>query len=184
MSGKFLAGCCSWLVMVMSCLVATSAVAADNPTKILWSEHGGSATIVAKESVNTDHAVVAFRFEADDYAEDCARNASNVESSDEIAKCVKEGLTTGGGKIYLRGANCPKAEIWTEFGGFVLVNFNKNPFPGQSQSGKMIQTNWKDIKSGEIIGNSSAAGTYAIIDTYRTLCPVDFNKKFEGYHVF
>jgi hypothetical protein len=164
------------------------ALSADGPAlagdKILLGPHIGSATIVSISGVNSDRAVVSFRREMDDEVETCARETGNRDDDDyssKVAECVKVAIRQGRSRTYTRRALCSRHTIYTEFGNFSLVKWEKEQ---GSKTFRPIRTDWKDHRTEEIAGNCSACNTPQMIDTFKVLCPVWYGKLFDGYHPY
>jgi hypothetical protein len=153
--------------------------------KILLGPHIGSATIVSISGVNSDRAAVSFRREIDDLVETCARETGNRDDDDypsKVAECVKAEVRQARSHIYTRRALCSRHTIYTEFGNFSLVKWEKEEeFVSQGKRYRPIRTDWKDHKTETIVGNCSACNTPQMIDTFKVLCPTWYDKLFDGY---
>lgn len=157
------------------------------PTKILLGPHTGDATILTLSGVNTDRAIATFRRELDDFIEYCNRNFppddNGVVDAKRIAKCLKELTTEESGRIYKRRAYCSRLTVYTEFGNYSLVGQQKEE-EQRRENGKMyrpIQTDWKDHRTGKVVGNCSACGSQVLLDILKVLCPAEYKKHFDGY---
>jgi hypothetical protein len=154
--------------------------------KILLGSHIGDATIVSIAGINSNKAIVRFRRELDDYVEDCVRNIGPDENgsinSEKVAECVDQQAHEDSGHINTRRANCSHYTLYTEFGNFSMVNYEKEPETEiEGKPYRPIRTDWKDHRTEEIVGNCSACGTPQMLDTLRILCPAWYSKIFEGF---
>ena len=151
-----------------------------NPTKILFSVRSGDATILSIRGINTDRAEMEFRRERDDLEEDCTRNGP-ATTPREISRCVDAGMRVQQGRVYKRRAFCSRNTVYTEFGNFSAVNWEREPaMRAGAVSVTPIRTDWKNHRNEQIVGNCSACGTPMLIATFRTLCPQQFEIHFAG----
>ncbi|GLH75953.1 hypothetical protein SSBR45G_08610 [Bradyrhizobium sp. SSBR45G] len=158
--------------------------AADKaPAKILLSAHRGDATILTLSDLDSDTAAVTFRIELDDAIESCLREPppDDIKPA-EVARCAKQVMDLNAGKQIKRRAMCSKNTVYTEFGNFSLVGTGEPESSGEGK--KMIRTNWKDHRNEQIVDNSTAARTDAMLSTFAVLCPAAYKAKFDGYHVY
>jgi len=157
--------------------------------KILLSSHVGSATVISLTGVNSEHARVTFRRELDDAIEDCARNMGLGQNDDvdasKVSRCAVKELAEQKGRIDKRSANCPRNTIYTEFGNYSLVNWEKEPESSiEGKPYRPMRTDWKDHRNEQIIGNCSGCGTPQIMDTFQILCPRTYHNLFDGYDAY
>ena len=159
------------------------AAVAKAPTKILVSSHRGDATILTLSDLDSDTAAVTFRIELDDAIESCLRDPppDDIKPA-EVARCAKQVMDLNAGKQIKRRAMCSKNTVYTEFGNFSLVGAGEPESSGEGN--KMIRTNWKDHRNEQIVDNSTAARTDAMLSTFAVLCPAAYKAKFDGYHAY
>ncbi|MGC2780883.1 MAG: hypothetical protein WA418_35140 [Bradyrhizobium sp.] len=158
---------------------------AKAPAKILVSSHRGDATILTLSDVDSDTAAVTFRIELDDAIESCLREPppDDIKPAD-VARCAKQVMDLDAGKQTKRRAMCSmcsKNTVYTEFGNFSLVGTGE---PESSEGKKMIRTGWKDHRNDQIVGNSTASRTDAMLSTFRILCPSVYKAKFDGCYAY
>lgn len=163
--------------------VCTTSTAAE---KILLGSHIGSATILSISGVNTDSATVLARRELDDSIEMCAREARVDENgsvdSQKIAECSRADLREARGTIYRRRALCSRHTIYTEFGNYSLVHYEKEAESNyQGKPYRPIRTDWKDHRTEKIVGNCGGCNTPQILNTFEILCPRVYRELFSGY---
>jgi len=174
------------MIIVLGLLFAATASAlfcgsARASEKILLGPHIGDATIIGISGTNSDKAIVKFRRELDDEIEDCTREGDPSDSK-TVAQCVKDGLAQEAGHIYTRRAFCSRLTLYTEFGNFSMVNHEKEAASViDGKSYRPMRTDWKDHRTGEIVGNCSACNTPQMLSTLKVLCPVFYNQLFNGY---
>jgi hypothetical protein len=158
-------------------------VAAKAPAKILLSSHRGDATILTLSDIDSDTAAVTFRIELDDAIESCLREPPPEDiKPTEVARCAKQVLDLNAGKQIKRRAMCSKNTVYTEFGNFSLVGTGEPESSGEGR--KMIRTDWKDHRNEQIVGNSTASRTDALLKTFEILCPSAYKTKFDGYYAY
>jgi hypothetical protein len=136
--------------------------------KIMVGPHIGNASIITLRGINSSKAVVTFRRESEDHLETCTR-----ESSKSPQQCMQDIKTDT--RINERSANCPRATIYTEFGNFSMINHELEISRVSGKTTRLVRTDWKDHKTGQLVGNCSGCNTPIMIDTYRVLCPISFN---------
>ncbi|WP_316229748.1 hypothetical protein [Bradyrhizobium sp. SZCCHNR1051] len=158
-------------------------VAATAPAKILLSAHRGDATILTISHQDSDTAAVTFRIELDDAIESCLREPppDDIKPA-EVARCAKQVMDLNAGKQTKRRAMCSKNTVYTEFGNYSLVGTGEPQSSGEGK--KMIRTNWKDHRNEQIVDNSTAARTDAMLSTFQILCPSAYKAKFDGYDAY
>ncbi|WP_316170142.1 hypothetical protein [Bradyrhizobium sp. SZCCHNRI1058] len=157
--------------------------AASAPAKILLTSHRGDATILTVSDPDSDSAAVTFRIELDDAIESCLREPppDDIKPA-EVARCAKQVMDLNAGKQTKRRAMCSKNTVYTEFGNFSLVGTGEPESSGEGK--KMIRTDWKDHRNEQIVGNSTASRTDAMLSTFQVLCPSAYKAKFDGYFVY
>lgn len=150
------------------------------PMKILFSVRAGDGTIISIRGINSDRAEMEFRRERDDLEEDCTRNRP-AAAAPAIARCVDAAMRALQGRIYKRRAFCSRNTVYTEFGNFSAVNWEREPSIRMGERSVVpIRTDWKNHRTEQIIGNCSACGTPVLIATFRALCPQQFEAQFRG----
>ena len=160
-----------FLAVMFVLIITDRSIAAE---KILLGPHIGDATIIRVIGADTKRAKVTFRRSIGDITETCARERGD---SDEVATCVEESIADMK-PIYERRGNCQTRTLYTEFGDFSMVNFE---FETSSELNyKPVRTDWKDHKTGEIVGNCGGCNTPQLVDTLRVLCPSLFKRLFVG----
>jgi hypothetical protein len=172
------------IVFILAAFFATYVAPALAGDKILIGSHIGSATIVSISGVNSDRAAVSFRREIDDEVETCARETvrDDGEYSSKVAECVKEAIRQRDSRTYTRRALCSRNTIYTEFGNFSLVKWEREEESLiEGKKYRPIRTDWKDHKTERIVGNCGGCNTPQMIDTFKILCPSWYDKLFDGY---
>lgn len=155
----------------------------DRVGKILLGSHIGDATIISIENERSDKPTIRFRRMIDDITETCARELgsnNDPKASKAVADCVKSNFRSPS-LVVTRRAWCSRSTLYTEFGNFSLIGFERE----QSQSNyKPIRTIWKDHKNEALIGNCGGCNTPQLIDTFRILCPKQYVEYFFGLHPY
>jgi len=170
--------------IILSFLVAITMVQEDafaDNGKILIGSHIGGATILRTEGINSDKAKVWFRRELEDEIETCQREKGEDAGPAEVARCAAAGLKHTRGAVQTRRAFCSRSTIYTEFGNFSMINTEKEPevVIGGKRS-QPVRTDWKDHRSGKIVGNCGGCNTPQILDTFKILCPTFYDAMFRG----
>lgn len=168
--------CLLTIAFLLGCLPA---FAEQDAGKILVSPHSGSATILSLVGVDSDRAVVRFRWELDDYIEACSREQSEGTPR-QIAACAKEYAAIDGEKIIARKAFCGRLTVYTEFGNFSMINHHRSTVDYDGKSHCIVQGDWKDHITDQIVEPSSATNTSGINETLRILCPEQYYKIFQN----
>ena len=150
--------------------------------KIMVSSHIGDATIIQKSGIDTDRASLVFRRELDDEIETCVRENPKAASnpSEIAASCARNLSRRIDRTTTTRRAYCSRNTLYTEFGNFSLVNWEKENSAGRV----VVRTDWKDHRTEQLIGNCSGCNTPQLIDTYRILCPRSYDKNSQGFDMY
>lgn len=154
--------------------------------KILIGSHIGNASILSISGINSDKATVLARRELDDVIEMCSREIPPDENgsvqSQKVADCSKAALREEKGRTYGRRALCSRRTVYTEFGNFSLVDYEKEAESNhQGKAYRPIRTDWKNHRTEEIIGNCGGCSTPQILSTFEVLCPRLYKELFGGF---
>ena len=66
-----------------------------------------------------------------------------------------------------------------------MINWvEEQPVQTDNRQTRMIRTDWKNHRNEALIGNCSACGTPVVIETFRVLCPRQFQSLFGSSNVY
>lgn len=172
-----------WIILTLS-VSPSFAQTDDRVGKILLGSHIGDATIISVENEGSDKPTVRFKRMIDDITETCARelgSTNDPKASKAVADCVKSNVKSPN-PVLIRRAWCSRSTLYTEFGNFSMIGFEKEPptqFKGETYY--TLRTIWKDHKNDQLIGNCGGCNTPQLIDTFRILCPNEYRILFGSY---
>jgi hypothetical protein len=120
-------------------------------------------TVFAKTGTGTSNSVAEARFSDADFRNECAAQGLKGPA---LAKCIADRKKEEGGKIYRASADCIAGKLKP-------IDEKEYAFAGVWPRGSMGEgrTRWRDVQTGQVVGDDNASGGLGLSQQWEVLCP-------------